>query len=60
MESYLTVFQDLNMHFTSCTFINLDFLVPNVVHFHNNIVLPLLVFETFGFILSVTFLHFNW
>ena len=47
------------MHFTSCTFINLDFLVPHIVHFHNNIVLALLVFETFGFILSVTFLHFK-
>ena len=39
----------------ACFLINLDFLLPHTAHFGNIIVLPLLVFETFGFILSVFF-----
>ena len=38
---------------------NLDFLLPHIAHFHNTIVLPLLVFETLGFMFSVFFLHFK-
>ena len=44
-----------NIPFASRCFINLDFLVPHIAHFYGNIVLPLLVFETFGFMFSVFF-----
>ena len=47
----------LNIPFASCSFINLDFLVPHIAHFNSNSVLPLLTFETFGFILSVFFFY---
>ena len=49
----------LNNPFAYCFFINLDFLLPHTAHFDDNIVLPLLVFETLGFILSVFFLLFK-
>ena len=49
----------LNIPFASCSFINLDYLVPHIEHFDNNILLPLLVFKTFGFILSVFFYTLN-
>ena len=39
----------LNNPLPSCSLINLDFLLPHIVHFNNSIVLPLLVFETLGF-----------
>ena len=61
MESYLILPQDLNYFVTigSCFLINLDFLLPHIAHFSNIIILPLLVFETLGFILFVFFLHFK-
>ena len=43
----------LNIPFASCYVINIDFLQLYII------VLPLLVFETLGFILSVFFLHFK-
>ena len=49
----------LNDPLASCVLLNLDFLLPHIVHFDNIIVLPLLVFETLGFMLSVFFLHFK-
>ena len=45
----------LNNPFASCFLINFDFLEPHIAHFDNIIVLPLLVAETFGSILSVFF-----
>ena len=49
----------LNIPPDSCFLINLDFLLPHIAYFDNIIVLPLLVFETPGFILSAFFLHFK-
>ena len=49
----------LNNPLASCVLLNLDFLLPHIVHFDNIIVLPLLVFEILGFMLSVFFLHFK-
>ena len=43
----------LNNTFACCSLINFDFLLPHMAHFDKIIVLPLIVFETFGFILSV-------
>ena len=37
----------LNNPFASFSFINLDFLLPHIGHFDNNIVLPFLVFSNF-------------
>ena len=37
----------LNNPFASCSFVNLDFLLPHTANFGNNIVLPFLVFNTF-------------
>ena len=34
-------------------------LLSHIAHFHNTIALPLLVFETLGFIFAVSFLHFK-
>ena len=45
----------LNNPFASCFLINLDFLLRYIAHFDNNIVLPLLVFETTGSMFSVFF-----
>ena len=45
----------LNIPLDSCVLINFDFLVPHIPHFGNNIALPLLVFETLGFMFSVFF-----
>ena len=39
----------LNNPFASCFLINLDCLLPHIAHF-DNIILPLLVLETCGFI----------
>ena len=36
----------LNNLFVSCSFINLDFLLPHTAHFDNNTVLPFLVYKT--------------
>ena len=44
-----------NIPFAPCFLINLDFLLPHIAHFDNIIVLPLLIFETFGFMFSVFF-----
>ena len=49
----------LSIPLVFCFLINLDFLLPHIAHFDTSIVLPLLVFQTFGFILSVFFLHFK-
>ena len=49
----------LNNHFASCSFINLDILLPHTANFDNNIGLPFFVFITFEFTLSVYFLHFK-
>ena len=49
----------VNFPLSSCFLINLDFLQPHTVHFDNVIVLPVLVFETLGFILYLFFLHFK-
>ena len=45
----------LNNPFACCSLINFDFLLPHMAHFDKTIVLPLLVFETFGSMLSVFF-----
>ena len=49
----------LNNPFACCSVINLDFLLPHMAHLSKIIVLPLVVFETLGFIPSVFFLHFK-
>ena len=41
------------------SFINLDFLLQNVAHFDDSIVLPLLVFSAFGSTFFVLFLYFK-
>ena len=46
----------LNNPFASCLLINLDFLLLHIAHF-DNIILPLLVLETCGFIFFVYFLN---
>ena len=48
----------LNNALASCFLINLDFLLPHILHFDNSIVLLLLVGETLGFMLSVFFFFF--
>ena len=45
----------LNNPFACCSLINFDFLVPHMAHVDKIIALPLVVFETFGLILSVFF-----
>ena len=45
----------VNGPFASWFLINLNFLLPYIAHFDNIIALPLLVAETFGFMLSVFF-----
>ena len=49
----------LNNPFAFCFLINLDLLLPQIAHLHNIIVLPVLVFETLGFMLPVFLLHFK-
>ena len=49
----------LNNPFASCSFINLDFLLPHIAHFDDDIDLPFLVFNTFELTYSVFFLHFK-
>ena len=46
----------LNSPFAFRVLINLDFLLSHIAHFDNIIALPLLVFETLGFMFSVSFL----
>ena len=47
----------LNNPFASCCLINFYFLLPHIAHVDKIIALPLVVLETFGFILSVFLLH---
>ena len=49
----------LNNPFACCSLINFDFLLPHMAHFDKIIILPLVVFETFGFMLSVFFYTLN-
>ena len=49
----------LNVPLVSCLLTNLDFLLLHAAHFHNSIVLPLLVFKTLEFMSSVFCLHFR-
>ena len=46
----------LNISFASCSFLNLDFLLPHATHFDDSTVLPFLVFNIFGSTFSVYFL----
>ena len=46
----------LNIPLASCSFLNLDFLLPHTTNFDDNIVLQFLVFNTFEFTFSVFFL----
>ena len=48
-----------NNPFACCSLINFDFLLPHMTYVDKNIVLPLVVFQTFGFILSVFFYTLN-
>ena len=52
---YLIAFLDLNY---LIVLLLLDFLLPDIAHLDNIIVLPVLVLETFGFMFS-SFLHFK-
>ena len=49
----------LNIHFASCSFINLDFLLRHAIHFDDRIVLPFSRFSTFGSTFSVFSVHFK-
>ena len=49
----------LNTLLPACFLINLDFLQLHIAHFDNSIVLPLLVFKTFGFMFSLFFHTLN-
>ena len=62
MESFLMVFQGLNYLIFLLLLVLLQiliFLVPHIVHFDDSIVLPLLIFKTFGFIPSAFFYALN-
>ena len=48
----------LNNTFAHCSLKNFDFLLPHMAHFDKIIVLPLVVIEAFGFMLSVFFFFF--
>ena len=48
-----------NIPLAFCFLKNFDFLPPHIAHFDNIIVLPLLVFQTRGFVPPVFFLHLN-
>ena len=49
----------LSNPFACCSLINFDFLRLHIAHFDKIIVLPLVVFKTFGFMLSVFFYTLN-
>ena len=49
----------LNNTLASCSLINFDLLQPETAQFDESIVLPFFVFTTFGFLISVFFLHFK-
>ena len=48
----------LNNPFASCSFINLDFLLPHTAHFDDRFNLPFLVSIVFASIFFVFLLHF--
>ena len=43
----------------TCSSVNLNFFQSHLAHFDNSVVLPLLVFKTVVFMLSVFFVHFK-
>ena len=49
----------LKKPFASYSFINLNFLLPHIAYFDDNIVLPFLVFNTFESIFSIFFYTLN-
>ena len=49
-----------NKNFAFSLLIKLDFLLLQTTHFDKSIILPFFVFTTFGFLLSVFFLHFTY
>ena len=57
MGFYLTALipKLLNNPFACCSLINFYFLLPHIAHFDKIIALPLVVFKTLGFMLSVFF-----
>ena len=48
----------LNIPLASCFLINPDCLLPHIAHFHNIIILSLLVFKSLEFMFSVSFFAF--
>ena len=62
MEFYLKVVlipKLLNKPFASCSFKNLDFLIPQIEHFGCITNLLFFVLTIFGSIFSVSFLHYR-
>ena len=51
--------KSLNNHFASCSFINLDFLLPYTAHFDDKLDLPILVFTIFASLFFVFFCTLN-
>ena len=49
----------VNVRLNSCFLANLDFLLSHMPHFDDVIVLPLILYATFGFILSLCFCTLN-
>ena len=49
----------LNIPFSSCSFMNLYFLLPDTAHFDDDTVLPFLVFTTFESTFFVLFCTLN-
>ena len=49
----------LNNHVATCSLRNFNFLLLQTAHFDKSITFPFLVLTTFGFLLSVFFLHFK-
>lgn len=49
----------LIIYFAACSLISLEFLLPHVTHFDNNIGLLLLVFETLELMFSALFYTLN-
>ena len=49
----------VNNPLPSCCLVNFDFLLSHTAHFDRSIILPIFVYSTFGFLLSVFFLYFK-
>ena len=49
----------LNNLLVSCSLINFDVLLTQTAHFDKSIILPFFFLTTFGFLISVFFLHFR-